>query len=152
MPKIRRAGEKGDKIPLTVTVTDGAGTPQPNVPIRLGRGNYSQNRAGGSDSTNNSDMLLTPIAPPADAKVFAYHSSGEQLWYWYGTTDESGRVQFELTQDNTPGLKTALQAMLPDNPPTVSNMDVIFTVITSPDSDKAKMWGHMPETAVNSAG
>ncbi|WP_176156524.1 Immunoglobulin-like domain BIg-containing protein, partial [Salmonella enterica] len=96
--------------------------------------------------------LLTPIAPPADAKVFAYHSSGEQLWYWYGTTDESGRVQFELTQDNTPGLKTALQAMLPDNPPTVSNMDVIFTVITSPDSDKAKMWGHMPETAVNSAG
>uniref|UniRef100_UPI001649AD03 Immunoglobulin-like domain BIg-containing protein n=1 Tax=Salmonella enterica TaxID=28901 RepID=UPI001649AD03 len=97
-------------------------------------------------------MLLTPIAPLADAKVFAYHSSGEQLWYWYGTTDESGRVQFELTQDNTPGLKTALQAMLPDNPPTVSNMDVIFTVITSPDSDKAKMWGHMPETAVNSAG
>lgn len=53
-------------------------------------------------------MLLTPIAPPADAKVFAYHYSGEQLWYWYGTTDESGRVQFELTQDNTPGLKTAL--------------------------------------------
>ncbi|EFR3887226.1 hypothetical protein H1342_003756, partial [Salmonella enterica] len=144
--------KKGDKIPLTVTVTDGAGTPQPNVPIRLGRGNYSQNRAGGSDSTNNSDMLLTPIAPPADAKVFAYHYSGEQLWYWYGTTDESGRVQFELTQDNTPGLKTALQAMLSDNPPTVSNMDVIFTVITSPDSDKAKMWGHMPETAANSAG
>ncbi|UQQ18003.1 hypothetical protein MYA98_07730 [Salmonella sp. WGH-01] len=46
------------------------------MPIRLGRGNYSQNRAGGSDSTNNSDMLLTPIAPPADAKVFAYHYSG----------------------------------------------------------------------------
>ncbi|EDT7400148.1 hypothetical protein AHX81_001545 [Salmonella enterica subsp. enterica] len=144
--------KKGEKIPLTVTVTDGSGTPQPNVPIRLGRGNYSQNRAGGNESGSNSDMLLTPIAPPADAKIFAYHSSGEQLWYWYGTTDESGRVQFELTQDNTTGLKTALQAMLPDNPPTVSNMDVIFTVITSPDSDKAKMWGHMPETAVNSAG
>ncbi|CAB3274459.1 hypothetical protein DSS99_04400 [Salmonella enterica subsp. enterica serovar Livingstone] len=144
--------KKGDKIPLTVTVTDGAGTPQPNVPIRLGRGNYSQNRAGGNESGSNSDMLLTPIAPPADAKIFAYHSSGEQLWYWYGTTDESGRVQFELTQDNTTGLKTALQAMLPDDPPTVSNMDVIFTVITSPDSAKAKMWGHMPETAANSAG
>ncbi|MDJ3741139.1 DUF823/DUF824 repeat adhesin RatB [Salmonella enterica] len=144
--------KKGDKIPLTVTVTDGAGTPQPNVPIRLGRGNYSQNRAGGNESGSNSDMLLTPIAPPADAKIFAYHSSGEQLWYWYGTTDESGRVQFELTQYNTTGLKTALQAMLPDDPPTVSNMDVIFTVITSPDSAKAKMWGHMPETAANSAG
>ncbi|EDT0919019.1 hypothetical protein DCN34_003522 [Salmonella enterica subsp. enterica] len=144
--------KKGEKIPLTVTVTDGSGTPQPNVPIRLGRGNYSQNRAGGNESGSNSDMLLTPIAPPADAKIFAYHSSGEQLWYWYGTTDESGRVQFELTQDNTTGLKTALQAMLPDDPPTVSNMDVIFTVITSPDSAKAKMWGHMPETAVNSAG
>ncbi|ECZ1107941.1 hypothetical protein F6866_22150 [Salmonella enterica] len=146
--------KKGEKIPLTVTVTDGAGTPQPNVPIRLGRGNYSQNRTGGNENGSNSDMLLTPIAPPADAKAFAYHYSGEQLWYWYwyGTTDESGRVQFELTQDNTPGLKTRLEAMLPDNPPTVSDMDAIFTVITSPDSVKAKYWGHMPETATNSAG
>lgn len=144
--------KKGEKIPLTVTVTDGAGTPQPNVPIRLGRGNYSQNRAGGNENGSNSDMLLTPIAPPADAKAFAYHYSGEQLWYWYGTTDESGRVQFELTQDNTPGLKTRLEAMLPDNPPTVSDMDAIFTVITSPDSVKAKYWGHMPETVTNSAG
>lgn len=144
--------KKGEKIPLTVTVTDGDGTPQPNVPIRLGRGNYSQNRAGGDENGSNSDMLLTPIALPADAKVFAYHYSGEQLWYWYGTTDESGRVQFELTQDNTPGLKTRLEAMLPDNPPTVSDMDAIFTVITSPDSDKAKYWGHMPEIVTNSAG
>ncbi|EJX9802655.1 hypothetical protein OE378_003923 [Salmonella enterica] len=144
--------KKGGKIPLTVTVTDGAGTPQPNVPIRLGRGNYSQNRAGGNENGSNSDMLLTPIAPPADAKAFACHYSGEQLWYWYGTTDESGRVQFELTQDNTPGLKTRLEAMLPDNPPTVSDMDAIFTVITSPDSVKAKYWGHMPETVTNSAG
>lgn len=144
--------KKGEKIPLTVTVTDGDGTPQPNVPIRLGRGNYSQNRAGGDENGSNSDMLLTPIAPPADAKVFAYHYSGEQLWYWYGTTDESGRVQFELTQDNTPGLKTRLEAMLPDNPPMVSDMDAIFTVITSPDSDKAKYWGHMPEIVTNSAG
>lgn len=71
--------KKGEKIPLTVTVTDGDGTPQPNVPIRLGRGNYSQNRAGGDENGSNSDMLLTPIAPPADAKVFAYHYSGEQL-------------------------------------------------------------------------
>ncbi|EDS6428080.1 hypothetical protein XS46_003670, partial [Salmonella enterica subsp. enterica] len=144
--------KKGEKIPLTVTVTDGDGTPQPNVPIRLSRVSYSQNRAGGDENGSNSDMLLTPIAPPADAKVFAYHYSGEQLWYWYGTTDESGRVQFELTQDNTPGLKTRLEAMLPDNPPTVSDMDAIFTVITSPDSDKAKYWGHMPETVTNSAG
>ncbi|ECO8397242.1 hypothetical protein FXQ77_06195 [Salmonella enterica] len=144
--------KKGEKIPLTVTVTDGGGTPQPNVPIRLGRGNYSQNRAGGNENGSDSDMLLTPIAPPADAKAFNYHYSGEQLWYWYGTTDESGRVQFELTQDNTPGLKTRLEAMLPDDPPTVSDMDAIFTVITSPDSVKAKYWGHMPETATNSAG
>lgn len=61
-------------------------------------------------------------------------------------------MQFELTQDNTPGLKTRLEAMLPDDPPTVSDMDAIFTVITSPDSVKAKYWGHMPETATNSAG
>ncbi|ENA9697351.1 hypothetical protein ABG299_002891 [Salmonella enterica subsp. enterica] len=150
--KAAALARKGEKIPLTITVTDGSGTPQPNVAIRLGRWDYSQNRAGGNENGSNSDMLLTPIAPPADAKVFDYHYSGEQLWFWYGTTDESGRVRFELTQDNTPGLKTHLQALLPDDPPTVSYMDVIFTVITSPDSDKAKYWGHMPEIVTNSAG
>ncbi|WP_334417029.1 adhesion domain-containing protein, partial [Escherichia coli] len=27
-----------------------------------------------------------------------------------------------------------------------SSIDTIFTVVTSPDSSQAKMWGHMPET------
>ncbi|EAO2687930.1 hypothetical protein E2X65_22885 [Salmonella enterica] len=140
--------KKGEKIPLTVTVTDSAGTPQPNVPIRLGR-SYSLKRTGVTDTSNNySDMVLTPISPPAEAKAFDYTRSG----YWYGATDGSGRVQFELTQDNTRGLKTPLQALLSDDPTTVSDMDVMFTVITSPDTDKAQFWGHMPETATNSAG
>lgn len=72
--------------------------------------------------------------------------------YWYGITDEDGKAQLEVTQDDSRGLRTPLQAMLVDDPLTVSDMDVIFTVITSPDSDKAKYWGHMPETVTNSAG
>ncbi|EBX1354541.1 hypothetical protein DQ806_15995 [Salmonella enterica subsp. enterica serovar Okatie] len=144
--------KKGEKIPLTVTVTDGSGTPQPNVSIRLGR-YYSQNRTGAIDTANDySDMVLTPIAPSADARVFAYSSDRDTRWYWFGTTDGSGRVQFELTQDKTRGLKTPLEALLPDEPSAVSDKDVIFTVITSPDTDKAKHWGHMPETVTNSAG
>lgn len=43
-------------------------------------------------------------------------------------------------------------AELPDDLVTSSNLDVIYTVLTSPDSDKAKYWGHMPETVTNSAG
>ncbi|MGS9164646.1 adhesion domain-containing protein, partial [Salmonella enterica subsp. enterica serovar Infantis] len=35
---------------------------------------------------------------------------------------------------------------------TVSDLDVIFTVITRPDSDKANSGGHMPATVTNSAG
>ncbi|MBJ5801077.1 hypothetical protein JGI39_23825, partial [Salmonella enterica subsp. enterica serovar Derby] len=62
------------------------------------------------------------------------------------------KAQLEVTQDDSRGLRTPLQAMLVDDPLTVNDMDVIFTVITSPDSDKAKYWGHMPETVTNSAG
>ncbi len=32
-----------------------------------------------------------------------------------------------------------------------TSLDTIFTVITSPNSDKANMWGHMPETATATA-
>ncbi len=43
--------------------------------------------------------------------------------------------------------------MLVDDPLTkLGDMDVIFTVITSPDSDKAKYWDTCRKTVTNSAG
>lgn len=96
-------------------------------------------------------MVLTSVAPSTGSMTFNCTVSSCTS-YWYGITDEDGKAQLEVTQDDSRGLRTPLQAMLVDDPLTVSNMDVIFTVITSPDSDKAKYWGHMPETVTNSAG
>ncbi|EGP1156253.1 hypothetical protein I7U92_002839 [Salmonella enterica] len=142
--------KKGESLPLTVTVRDGSGTPQPNTAIRLGR-TLSIDRAGVVDGSSGGGMVLTSVAPSTGSMMFNCTVSSCTS-YWYGITDEDGKAQLEVTQDDSRGLRTPLQAMLVDDPLTVSDMDVIFTVITSPDSDKAKYWGHMPETVTNSAG
>ncbi|EGT9194066.1 hypothetical protein JE481_002776 [Salmonella enterica] len=142
--------KKGESLPLTVTVRDGSGTPQPNTAIRLGR-TLSIDRAGVVDGSSGGGMVLTSVAPSTGSMTFNCTVSSCTS-YWYGITDEDGKAQLEVTQDDSRGLRTPLQAMLVDDPLTVSDMDVIFTVITSPDSEKAKYWGHMPETVANSAG
>ncbi|HCC8928568.1 TPA: hypothetical protein M8M87_000091 [Salmonella enterica subsp. enterica serovar Dublin] len=142
--------KKGESLPLTVTVRDGSGTPQPNTAIRLGR-TLSIDRAGVVDGSSGGGMVLTSVVPSTGSMTFNCTVSSCTS-YWYGITDEDGKAQLEVTQDDSRGLRTPLQAMLVDDPLTVSDMDVIFTVITSPDSDKAKYWGHMPETVTNSAG
>ncbi|EAA6071620.1 hypothetical protein DQZ25_04815 [Salmonella enterica subsp. enterica] len=144
------AAKKGESLPLTVTVRDGSGTPQPNTAIRLGR-TLSIDRSGVVDGSSGGGMVLTSVAPSTGSMTFNCTVSSCTS-YWYGMTDENGKAQLEVTQDDSRGLRTPLQAMLVDDPLTVSDMDVIFTVITSPDSDKAKYWGHMPETVTNSAG
>lgn len=144
------AAKKGESLPLTVTVRDGSGTPQPNTAIRLGR-TLSIDRAGVVDGSSGGGMVLTSVAPSTGSMTFNCTVSSCTS-YWYGITDEDGKAQLEVTQDDSRGLRTPLQAMLVDDPLTVSDMDVIFTVITSPDSEKAKYWGHMPETVTNSAG
>ncbi|EKJ4033164.1 hypothetical protein PG474_003713, partial [Salmonella enterica] len=142
--------KKGESLPLTVTVRDGSGTPQPNTAIRLGR-TLSIDRAGVVDGSSGGGMVLTSVAPSTGSMMFNCTVSSCTS-YWYGITDEDGKAQLEVTQDDSRGLRTPLQAMLVDDPLTISDMDVIFTVITSPDSEKAKYWGHMPETVTNSAG
>ncbi|EEG7810570.1 hypothetical protein G3O23_003690 [Salmonella enterica] len=142
--------KKDESLPLTVTVRDGSGTPQPNTAIRLGR-TLSIDRAGVVDGSSGGGMVLTSVAPSTGSMTFNCTVSSCTS-YWYGITDEDGKAQLEVTQDDSRGLRTPLQAMLVDDPLTISDMDVIFTVITSPDSEKAKYWGHMPETVTNSAG
>ncbi|CAD7561678.1 RatA homolog [Citrobacter europaeus] len=141
---------KGEIVPLTVTVTDGSGNPAPDTTIRLRR-TSSLNRAGFAQDGNESNMLLTALTPEAGSMAFNCTTT-RCNYYWYGVTDENGQAQFEIAQDNSSGLKTAIVAELPDDLVTSSNLDVIYTVLTSPDSDKANFWGHMPETVTNSAG
>ncbi|EBX1354539.1 hypothetical protein DQ806_15985 [Salmonella enterica subsp. enterica serovar Okatie] len=49
-------------------------------------------------------------------------------------------------------LKTKITAKLNHYPNSTSMFDAIFTVITSPDTDKAQYWGYMPETVTTSTG
>ncbi|WP_286634286.1 adhesion domain-containing protein, partial [Escherichia coli] len=50
------------------------------------------------------------------------------------------------------GLKTELTAALDSSSSITSSLPVVFTVLTSPDSPKAKFWGHMAETATGDDG
>lgn len=52
-----------------------------------------------------------------------------------------GTTTFTLKQDQTTGLKTELTAALDSSSSTKSTLPVVFTVLTSPDSPKAKFWG-----------
>lgn len=67
-------------------------------------------------------------------------------------TGEDGSKIINVTRPDTHGTKVAITAALYDNASATASIDTIFTVVTSPDSDKAKMWGHMPETVAAANG
>lgn len=69
-----------------------------------------------------------------------------------GMTGENGSKIINVTRPDTHGTKVAITAALYDNASATASIDTIFTVVTSPDSDKAKMWGHMPETTTAANG
>ncbi len=138
--------KKGETIPLTITVKNAAGAPQANTVVVLSRSS-STTRANKEITSSNAYMNLTPISPAGGTTSFRSSTSK-----WYAMTDADGKVQLTLAQDDSSGLKTTVTASLEGDHSVAASKNVIFTVITSPDSDKAAMWGHMPETVTNSAG
>lgn len=66
---------------------------------------------------------------------------------YHGVTDGQGNATVVVTQEQGPGVKTRLIVSSQSYPTLTDNVDVIFTTITSPDSDKANMYGHMLENA-----
>ncbi|WP_143370568.1 adhesion domain-containing protein, partial [Escherichia coli] len=52
----------------------------------------------------------------------------------------------------TTGLATPFTVSLAQDPQITSNLDLIFTVVTSPDAQDADYWGHMPETVTAANG
>ncbi|EDQ0843024.1 hypothetical protein CQW45_001908 [Salmonella enterica subsp. enterica serovar Braenderup str. CFSAN001755] len=63
--------------------------------------------------------------------------------------DANGKATLTVTQPNGPGVKTSLVIWHyygDSSRLNYGSMDVIFTVLTSPDTAKANMWGHMPDT------
>ncbi|EAW0762113.1 hypothetical protein EA043_12030, partial [Salmonella enterica subsp. enterica serovar Minnesota] len=141
--------KKGEQIAATVTVKDAAGQPMKKVMVKISRGtSYNRANSAASASGATDDITLRNVMPSGLATSLLDTSAK----YLYVETDELGQVTFTLAQDSTTGLKTTISAATMDGSNLTDSKDAIFTVITSPDTDKATYWGHMPETATNSAG
>lgn len=141
--------KKGEEIPLTVMLKDSRGRPVANAAFTLTRGD-GINRAGQVKTNGNGgatdDFTLQELTPTAANITLDRHST------FSGMTGSDGKATFSLRQDAAMGLKTAITAQMADYPNLTSTLNVIFTVVTSPDTDKAQYWGHMPETVTGSDG
>ncbi|EAR1172145.1 hypothetical protein D8T21_22390, partial [Salmonella enterica] len=141
--------KKGEQIAATVTVKDAAGQPMKKVMVKISRGtSYNRANSAASASGATDDITLRNVMPSGLATSLLDTSAK----YLYVETDELGQVTFTLAQDSTTGLKTTISAATMDGSNLTDSKDAIFTVITSPDTDKATYWGHMPETFTNSKG
>ncbi|HII4328586.1 TPA: adhesion domain-containing protein, partial [Enterobacter cloacae] len=67
---------------------------------------------------------------------------GKNIEDFKAKTDEDGVLNVTLTDPNGIGVKTTIRVSVDGID---KEINVIFTVITSPDTDKANMWGHMPD-------
>lgn len=127
---------------MKVTVKDTAGNPMPGMPFTLKRGDgYTRNN---ERHVAGSDNIVSPVV--VDAGMSDEASLNDSATAYAALTDADGSKILTITRPDTHGTKTALTAALYSDPTINASMDTIFTVPTSPDTDKAKMWGHMPET------
>ncbi|EJA15269.1 host colonisation factor (ShdA) [Salmonella enterica subsp. enterica serovar Newport str. CVM 21559] len=121
----------GESITLTVTTKACDGEPAINAPFVIRRED-AINRQG---VVNNANPVRVGNTELTTAQT-EYH----------GVTDGQGNATVVVTQENGPGVKTRLIVSSQNYPTLTDNVDVIFTTITSPDSDKASMYGHMIES------
>lgn len=155
--KAAAVAKKGESIPVTVTVRDSAGNPVPNAFFMLTRGDAA-NRAGvrvpsmssrTEDDVEMTDFLPVNTANPQTPFIFKSSSTDGSApgdYMQYERVGADGKATFTLNQAKTTGLKTAFTASLINDTNISAEMPLVYTVITSPDTDKATYWGHMPET------
>lgn len=139
--------KNSESIPLLITTTDAMGNPVPYATFSLKRdaGKARNTDYNKFNTTNATNMTVTPL-------------TGAQQQFYYatsvltGATGADGTLALTLAEPGGVGLKNVLTANLNDTPTATSSLPVVFTVLTSPDSDKANMYGHMPETFTASNG
>lgn len=140
--------KKGESIPLTIKVTDDAGRPAAYENVTLSRATAQVRTPSDFKSSTADDLLLQFLTPVAQANYnFANDNAS-----WNGVTDGDGIITFTATQDNTWGLVTPFTATLARKTAVKSDLDLMYTVVTSPDTPKANFWGHMPETVTSADG
>lgn len=140
--------KKGETLPLVVTIKDANGNPVGDEGVTLKR-EQAKSRSGIAVSSNTVDDLILDEVTPTSARI----SFNQPASTWSGFTGSDGTITFNVTQNATVGLVTPFTVSLARNPQVTANQDLMFTVVTSPDSPKANYWGHMPATltAVNGA-
>ncbi|MGC7978363.1 adhesion domain-containing protein, partial [Salmonella enterica] len=136
--------KNSESIPLLVTTTDAAGNPVPYTTFSLKRDAGTPRKAD-YPFTNSYTMTMTQSG--GATQEFAYSSS-----VLYGATGANGTLALSLDEPGGVGVKSVVTASLYDTPTVTSSLPAVFTVITSPNSDKANMYGHMPETFTASNG
>ncbi|TLI83109.1 RatA-like protein [Escherichia sp. E2562] len=143
----------GEALPVTVTVTHTDGSPAAYESVGIQRGISTQRDGTTIGSSSTFDDLVLDEFNPAETMTSSILNGSANLNYLLLQTDAQGQVTFKLHQDQSTGLKTPMSATAfgHANKP-IAPLDVIFTVITSPNSDKAHMWGHMPETVTAADG
>ena len=119
----------GEEIILQIEVKDKMGNPLGNKPLN----------AVMTSTTNRQNESVTGAFPLRfDGKVQSSFM-----------TDNQGMVTISVTDPYGKGYKHKIEFSA-DKIRTSS--DVIFTVLTSPDTPAAKMWGHMADTLTTSTG
>ncbi|WP_235597189.1 adhesion domain-containing protein, partial [Salmonella enterica] len=80
--------------------------------------------------------IVTPVVIDGESLAWTNTKMGSQ-------TGTDGTRIINVTRPDTHGTRTAINATLYENAAVSASIDTIFTVVTSPDVDVARMWGHM---------
>ncbi|KLV66126.1 RatA-like protein [Citrobacter murliniae] len=132
--------KKGETLQVKVTIKDAAGNPMPDMPFTLNRGD-GYTRSNEKHIAGSGDGIVAPV-------VVEGTSLNDVATLYTSITGNDGSKILTITRPDTHGTKTAITATLYSDPTKKASIDTIFTVPTSPDTSKAKMWGHMPQTLV----
>ncbi|EPF4823587.1 adhesion domain-containing protein [Escherichia albertii] len=136
--------KRGETLQVKVTVKDAAGNPMPDMPFTLNRGDGYTRYPVEKHTAGSADALVSPVV--VDSGQPDEVTLNDTATTYSAMTGSDGSKILSITRPDTHGTKTALTAALYSDPTKKASMDTIFTVPTSPDSAKAKMWGHMTET------
>ncbi len=141
--------KKGETLQVKVTVKDAQGNALADMPFTLNRGD-GYTRSGEKHVAGSGDALVAPVV--VNGGLADETTLNDTATVYTAMTDNDGSKILNITRPDTHGTKTALTAMLYSDATKKSSIDTIFTVVTSPDSRLAKMWGHMPETVTAADG
>lgn len=123
----RNKAKVGEMIAVTVIAKNSQGNIMPGAVVTF----YTSNVKNRKGSAAASGAILLNGAAIEPSKIY--------------TADASGKIILTMADSNGTGVSRTLNAL---SGAASVKTDYIFTVITSPDSSKSNMWGHMADVAI----